>query len=273
MAELAGSLEESADAGADNCSPPNPDEQPPMMTESVVAEADEDIVAQVEGATERVAETLVDAEQQLNAIACAFEAATSELGELADEVADATTAIPAGCTDIPAARPADVEVQTDPAFLAEWDSTPAPVPEQTTSAPAPTPPAASIPPVAVQPASETRPADKAASAGVSANLRFQMQQARANMLVQLDELLVLIERAERMQSDADDSLRRAKEFEQAAARAREAGQVLSAAEAESLKAQSAFEQAQQRAQAARQAWEQAQQQASAAAQTPPGRTP
>ena len=70
---------------------------------------------------------------------------------------------------------------------------------------------------------------------------------------------------DQMQAQADQSLQKAKQFEQAAARAQEAGQCLAEAEAEAAKARATFEHAQSRVSSARNSWEQARQDAAAAA--------
>jgi hypothetical protein len=115
---------------------------------------------------------------------------------------------------------------------------------------------------AVEPASVGTPSPSPVTTG---NMRAQLQQARTNILSELDDLLVMIERVDRMQSQADQAMRKAHEFERAAGRAHEASQALVNAEAEAAKARASFQAAEQRVNLAREAWDQAQQQAAAAA--------
>lgn len=288
MAELAQTIDEAPKAEAvageaavveEAPAAPPAEENPPVMAEAVVADGEAEGIAGIETATERVAETLVNAEQQLEAIASAFETAAAELDNVTSEVGAVLEPATTGCIDIPAG--ASAEIPSDTAAIEQWEAAPAaqeaavaqpqeqpPTPSATSPEPFAVPAPVQAPvatPVATPATVSPAVVSMATPVASAASLRTQMQQARANMLVQLDDLLVIIERAERMQTQADESLRRAQEFERAVARTREAGQVLAEAQAESAKAQATFEQAQGRVQAARQAWESAQQQASAVA--------
>lgn len=184
----------------------------------------------IEEVTEQMADTLTAAETQLDAIASAFEEATAELGQASggsSETSEAESAPNSG------EQAGDRE--------APWPVSSSPEPGR--------PEASSV--------------VGGAHGSAIGQMRLRLQQARAKILSEVDDLLVLVQRVDQMQARANQAARNAREFEQAAARAQQAAQSLAAAEAEAAKARADFEQAQSRAAAARQAWEQAQQDISA----------
>lgn len=282
-------------------------------TEAVDANQQTDDIA--ENAAEQVAATLAGAEEQLDAIASAFETAAAELGEVTgevqefvaadvredasaaafDDVAGSESAVAAGepgpnaedisgqCDENTAAEdtvardaaaenpdadhaaaapPANAafDEEVDLAALANWDAETDP-PSATSSVQVSVQ-QPSADPRMVQPEFRSAAATTSGPQSPSA-LRSQIQDARTSILRQLDDLLVLVERVDRAQAQANQSLEQARQFEQAAARAREAGQMLAEAEAQASKAEAAYAKSQAQVAAARQAWEQAQQQVAA----------
>ena len=223
-------------------------EAPPPAAEAVAA----DTLA--EAAVEQVAETLVEAEEQLDAIASAFEVAAAELDSVTGEV-KLTVGSPA-----PEPEPL-CEDATDVAAIQAWENQS--LPEES---------AGLVEAAGLQASPDGAPAAASAPAGspspspvATGGMRAQLQQARANILSELDDLLVMIERVDRMQSQADQAMRKAQDCERAAGRAHEARPALVNAEAEAAKARASFQAAEQRVNLAREAWDQAQQQAAAAA--------
>jgi hypothetical protein len=215
----------------------------PVANESAVPAANVDIASGLETVSEQVAESLINTEQQLNAIASAFEIAATELGQMTTDVQQVKETPPAMPQEI---SPAQSE-QRSPATESAFDTTP------TTDI--------SNAVVGDTDASCLSPASTGPTASVKANIR----QARARILSELDDVLVQLERVDQMQAQADESLQRAKNFERAAALAQQAGQCLAEAEAEAATARAMFDQAQLRVSSARQSWEQARQEAAAAA--------
>lgn len=223
----------------------------------------------IETVTDQVAESLSTAEAQLDAIASAFEVAAAELGEATDDVVQAVG---------PAAE-APADSADDLAALADWDAEAGADESSEVGSVEPVSDDASVMTSNLQAASASvsftvSPAAQAGGRATSPpagparradEMRAQLKQARANILSELDDLLVMLERVDQMQVQADETVAKARQFEQAAARAQVAGQALAAAEAEAAKARAAFEQAQARASGARQTWEQAQQEAATAA--------
>lgn len=213
-----------------------------IVAESAPAVAPDAAPTNIEAVTEQVSETLTNAEAQLDAIASAFEVAAAELGDISAEVAQAVPTLAEPQT-------ADAPVQT---AYPEPQPIGIPVEQQSaSSAPAPEPQSA-----------VSLPSESPRRAG---QLRGQLQRARANILSELDDLLVMLDRVDQMQVQADQAVRKAREFEQAATRAHQANQVLADAEAEAAKARAAFEQAQCKVNGARTAWESAQCEAALAA--------
>jgi hypothetical protein len=210
------------------------------------------LTGEIENVTEQMTESLTTAEAQLDGIVSAFEVAAAELGQVQSAV--------------PASKPAEsVPAAGEPApgDLDASASSEAVSPASDASAPSTSSSASTQGNVA-----GSKPAGDWPAARPAGQMRTQLQQARANILSELDDLLVLLEQVDRMQVQADQAARKAQEFERAAARAQQAGQSLAVAEAEAAKARADFEQSQSRAAAARRTWEQAQQEASlAAAQT------
>jgi hypothetical protein len=226
-----------------------PDQNLELPVGEIVAESDPAVApdaapTNIEAVTEQVSETLTNAEAQLDAIASAFEVAAAELGDISAEVAQAvpTRAEP---------PTADASVQT-----AYPEPQPIGIPVEQQSAPSAPAPAPELHSAASLPSESPRRAGQ---------LRGQLQRARANILSELDDLLVMLDRVDQMQVQADQAVRKAREFEQAATRAHQANQVLADAEAEAAKARAAFEQAQSRVNGARNAWESAQREAALAA--------
>lgn len=99
-----------------------------------------------------------------------------------------------------------------------------------------------------------------------ADLRTRLKEARSSILARVDELITIVEQVERLQNCAEQSLAKAKAFEQAAREAQDASQTLGHAEAEAARARQAFEEAQTRVEAARRMWTEAQTRAAVAAQ-------
>jgi hypothetical protein len=231
------------------------DRQPPTGGQPNQAQT---LDATIEEVTAQMTQQLSTAEEQLDAITSAFEAAAAELGQ------------PTGDEHIEPASPvADAVPEYTPARQ------PAPAVPYAQLDPVPTVPASREPAVFVAAASPTPvrcdaipPVQRAQGTTATRSvdqMKTQLKQARANILSELDDLLVVLERVDQMQGQAEASLQRARQFEQAAARANRAGQDLTAAEAEAAKARAGFDQAQARLNGARHAWEQAQQEASVAA--------
>lgn len=213
-----------------------------VVAESAPAVAPDAAPTNIEAVTEQVSETLTNAEAQLDAIASAFEVAAAELGDISAEVAQAVPTLAEPQT-------ADAPVQT-----AYPEPQPIGIPvEQQSASSAPAPELQSA---------VSLPSESPRRAG---QLRGQLQRARANILSELDDLLVMLDRVDQMQVQADQAVRKAREFEQAATRAHQANQVLADAEAEAAKARAAFEQAQCKVNGARTAWESAQCEAALAA--------
>ncbi len=216
----------------------------------------------IEAVSERMAKSLTSAEEQLDAIASAFEVAAAELGSMESEVAEAIDTPAAGCLDI---TPEPPQPSQESASLADWDSQP-----ETTAAPQALPqqPTATCPAtvtVSVAPKQASASCARKSAATNTAGLRAQVQRARAGLLSHLDDMLILLERVDQTQTRADETLQRAQAFEQAAAKAQQASQMLADAETQAAQARAAFQQAESRVSHARQAWEQAQQEAASAA--------
>lgn len=200
----------------------------PVSEIEVEAVSELEAVAELEAVSERVAESLSGTEQQLDAIAAAFETAAAELGQITDEVQQ----------DGESASAVSLQIDATQASACE-----------------------SVSASAISHPAADKPGVGSATAGVKA----QIQQARSKILSELDDLMAMLERVDQMQAQADASLQRAQKFELSAAQAQEAGQRLAEAEAEAAKTRAMFEEAQLRVSAARESWEQARQQAASAA--------
>lgn len=230
-----------------------------------VPQAVEETACRIDEVAEQMTERLSSAEEQLGAIASAFEMAAAELGQASGEnLDDGESACAASGQTLEDVEDSVFAAGVTPAaetVAARGVIPPPPEPSERSADMRTGLTAQPSTPFASSPASATSPS----ATRSAAQLRGQLQQARANILSELDDLLVLLERVDQMQGQADASLRKACDFERAAARALQCGQGLAAAEAEAAKARAQFEQAQARVGNARQAWEQAQQEAATAA--------
>lgn len=220
LADLAAAIEAS-DGSKEEDSQPDTRFAPPSKQEM---EGPTPETPGIEDVTEQMADTLTAAETQMDAIASAFEEAAAELGQTPGgaETSEAESALNRG------EQAGDRE--------APWPVSSSPEPGRP----------------------EASSAVSGAHGSAIGQMRGRLQQARAKILSEVDDLLVLVQRVDQMQAQADRAALNAREFEQAAARAQQAAQSLAAAEAEAAKARADFEQAQSRAAAARQAWQQAQ---------------
>lgn len=239
--------------------------------------------AAVEGVADEVARQLNHADEHLDAIASAFEQAATELDELTAEVAAPAVAAVASppLKENEAELSASVEADTaqELAALRDWDEqTAKPVAETTDT------PATSVVPVEFSSNSTAAPRQEASQAELSessrptmtiavqpsatpastAVLRQQIQQARTTILSELDDVLAVLERLDRVQEQADRTMRRAEEFHETAMKAQEAAQAFAAAQEQAERARAALDAAEGQAAVARRQWEQARQQSETA---------
>ena len=226
----------------------------PQASADRVASQGDGLETTLDAVTAQMTQQLSSAEEQLDAIASAFEAAAAELSQTTGDNRTELDRFPTSTG--PETAPADPPT----ALATNADS--APNPPVADPTPAAGSAAASV---LCDPIGAPRQAQTPAATSSVAEIKTQLRQARANILSELDDLLIVLERVDRMQGQAQASLERARQFEQAAARAHRASQALAAAEADAAKARASFDQAQARLNDARQVWEQAQQEASAAA--------
>jgi len=194
---------------------------------SVVSQDDAD---GAEVAAEKVAKVISDTQDEVEAIASAFEEATSDLGAIESEVCD----VAGGENDslLPGVDMTDYVEPTGGLTNAATDG------------------AASA---------------ESAFNLPSLNLRGELQAIRQNLQGGLERLIRLLDRVDQIHVEAENRLSKARNYQLAAQKAHEVSEMLVQAQTDAAEAKATFESAQRRLDEARSAWDEARRSAEAAA--------
>jgi len=189
-------------------------------------------------AAEEVAQAIQASRSEIDAIASAFQEATSDLGSLAGDVCDAATPpdesmLPeadfVGATEIPDLAQ-EVEMSMNEGSEVGADSS--------------------------APAADSLSASQTFNLP-SLNMRDELQAVRQTIQTGLERLIQLLDRVDQTHIEAENRLAQARAFQQAAQRAQEVSEKLVQAQTDAAQAKTAYESAQRRLDETRTAWEDA----------------
>lgn len=197
-------------------------------------------------AAEEVAQAIQASRSEIDAIASAFQEATSDLGSLAGDVCDAAT-------------PPDESMLPEADFVGATE-----IPDLAQEVEMSMNEGSDVGGGSIAPAADSLSASQTFNLP-SLNMRDELQAVRQTIQTGLERLIQLLDRVDQTHIEAENRLAQARTFQQAAQRAQEVSETLVQAQTDAAQAKAAYESAQRRLDETRAAWEDARQAADDAA--------
>lgn len=243
--------------------------------------SNEESAVDADRAAQDVADTLTQAEDELGAIAEAFEQAADDLNDLHDDVEFETS--PAEPPDETPGNAVNDETESgmasrfdnDTEGLAEFEQEVDATPDisdadnqATAQTPADTPAIKTVPVTPASTGTGQSPVARRttdASGRTTQAMRGQVDQIKQNILVELDQVVSLLDHIDESYQSSQEAMTRAVRFEQAAAQTQAAAEAFAEACTQAGEAKAAYDRAQSQLEQATQRFQQAQEQAREAA--------